>query len=63
MRDFIQVFPVKSVVLMKEAVGQDVCPECGGALDRGKVCMGCQTDWHKHMPARYQWKPPADDRR
>lgn len=63
MRDLIRMFPVKSVALIKEAVGHDVCPDCAGELDRGKTCMSCQYDWHKHMPARFQWKPPADDAR
>jgi predicted amidophosphoribosyltransferase len=58
MRELLRVFPVKSVVLIKEAVGDDICPQCADSLDRSKVCMGCGADWHKHVPARYKWSVP-----
>lgn len=61
MRGLLQQYPIQSPVLRKEAVGADLCPECGGVLDRGKVCIHCLTDWHKYVPARYKWTPSGGD--
>lgn len=61
MREFVKKWPVRSVVLMKELAGFDVCPACASPLDRAKVCISCEQDWHKHVPARYKWEPPSAD--
>lgn len=61
MRELIQNWPVRSVVLMKELCGFDVCPTCAAPLDTGKVCVGCSQDWHRYVPARYKWTPPSSN--
>lgn len=58
MRELLREFPIKSQVLVREAVGADVCPACAADLDRAKICTLCAEDWKQHVPARYAWKAP-----
>ena len=54
-------FPVRSAVLMMELAGMDVCPNCGGPLDTGKVCTRDSSSWHLMVPARLKWAPPSPE--
>lgn len=40
----VRTWPVKSDVLRLALVKDDICPECGGALDTGWECNRCGYD-------------------
>jgi hypothetical protein len=61
MRDLVKTWPVRSVVLIKELAGADTCPACAAPLDTAKICISCEQDWHKYVPARYKWSPPGNE--
>lgn len=43
-------FPVQSHIVRREMAKDDVCPECGGALDTGWECTDCSFDAMPLLP-------------
>jgi tRNA(Ile2) C34 agmatinyltransferase TiaS len=40
----LPLYPVRRPVLRRSLARQDICPECGGALDTGWECNSCGYD-------------------